>query len=289
MISERSYMREPQSEPPVLRKKGSATITLLIINAAIFLGQLTLTDSGEDLFGHYFALSWDTLKQGMVWQLVTFQFLHGGWLHILFNSMGIYMFGKDVEDRLGTSAFLKLYLISGVTGGIAQVLGSWILPGNFGGLNSAVVGASAGVYGLIAAFAGLYPQRKITLLVFYIVPVTLTARVMLFAAAALAIFGIVVPQGNVAEGAHLGGLVYGLICIKALLRQESKSPIGLPPVLKWVTPPTPERSCAAVFISQEIDPILDKISAQGIHSLTDAERKTLANARNELSRPIHRD
>ena len=279
MLDDRSYMREPSPLPPPARTAGSATITILIINAVVFLGQLTLTDSGADIFSQYFALSWDTLKRGMIWQLVTFQFLHGGWLHLLFNSLGIYMFGRDVEERLGRLTFVKLYLISGVVGGFVHVLGSWILPGNFGGLHSSVVGASAGVYGLVAAFAVLYPQRKITLLVFYIVPVTLTARVMFFGAAALAVFGIIFPQGNVAEGAHLGGLIYGWICTKALLRSDWHLPpiIGAPNTNRNSAPPLIGIR-SNDFISREVDPILDKISAQGMQSLTEAERQILLKA-----------
>lgn len=299
MLDDRFYMREPQPPP---RRPYSAAIILLILNAVIFLVQWTLPDAASSAFQDYFALSWETLKQGMIWQLISFQFLHGGWMHILFNSIGIYMFGRPVEATLGSRNFCKLYLISGVVGGLVHVLGSWILPANFGGIHSAVVGASAGAYGLIAAYAVLFPHNKITILVFFIIPVTLTARVMLFAAAALAVFGIVNPQGNVAEGAHLGGLLYGLIFVKALLHsnwrfpqfgwgrkktQDTGRPVPESSKREWGKASSTqlyESESSVEFISREVDPILDKISSQGIQSLTEKERKILESARAKMSK-----
>src|SRR4030095_9612878 len=98
---------------------------------------------------------------GRVWQLVTFQFLHSApwpW-HVLFNCLGLYFFGRSVESMIGAKKFLVLYLISGVMGGLLQVLTTTVLPKH---ADLPVVGASAGVSGIIAIFCMFYPMRELT-------------------------------------------------------------------------------------------------------------------------------
>ncbi len=296
MLDDRSYMRDP-----AFGKQRSLTVVILVINAVIFLLQEVIGYYFRSVpFNQVFALSWDTLKLGYVWQLFTFQFLHGGLLHILLNSWGIYVFGKAVEDVLGSRNFLKLYLISGVVGGLVHVVGSWLLPHNFGGyyygLHAPVMGASAGLFGLIAAFAALFPERQLTLLLFFVLPVTLTARVMLWASAALAVFGIIVPKDNIAHGAHLGGLVAGLLYIKLAVqgswsfpRLWPQRPQRIKLVPKIASSPKILKNDESEvftddFITREVDAILDKISAHGIQSLTDREKRILEAARARMSK-----
>lgn len=296
MLDDRSYMRDP-----AFGKQRSMTVIILVINAVIFVLQEVIGFYFRNIpFNHLFALSWDTLKVGYVWQLLTFQFLHGGLLHILLNSWGIYVFGRAVEDVLGPRNFLRLYLISGVVGGLVHVVGSWLLPNNFGGFyfgaHAPVMGASAGLFGLIAAFAALFPERQLTLLLFFVLPVTLTARIMLFASAALAIFGIIVPTDNIAHGAHLGGLLAGLIYVKLVVQnswtlpnlwpQRPKTIKVLPKAVPLARSPKNEEQEVFTdeFITREVDAILDKISARGIQSLTERERRILEAARARMSK-----
>src|SRR6185503_1778792 len=102
---------------------------------------------------HYGALSLDGVKQGYVWQFLTFQFLHGEFWHLAFNGLTLYMFGKALEDTLGKRAFLMMYLASGVAGGLLQFLLALIWPH----LGAPTVGASAGISGVLGAFALLRP------------------------------------------------------------------------------------------------------------------------------------
>src|SRR5262249_8623628 len=132
----------------------------------------------------YFALSLEGLKHGYVWQLLTFQFMHAGFLHLLLNCWGIYMFGLAIEEALGRVKFLTLYFTSGVVGGLAQT-GLGLLLGN--AFSGPVVGASAGLFGLIAAFAMLFPDRVLTLLLFFVIPVNLRAKYLLLLEAAIAV------------------------------------------------------------------------------------------------------
>lgn len=303
MIENRDYMREAPFAP-----KRTLTVTLIIVNATIFLIQLILQSARSKFpLDHYLALSLDGLRQGFVWQLLSFQFLHSGLLHLLLNSWGIYVFGRSVEEALGKSRFLQLYLGSGVVGGLLHVVCSYFLPQHFGGLidgtHVPVVGASAGLYGLIAAFAGLFPHQRLTLLLFFVLPITLTARTLLIASAAIAVFGLLLAGDNVAHGAHLGGMLAGFILIRwggnlrvslskwrPLQARQRKRELVRAAVVRgrpWRTTPTetevelpPEE-----FISREVDPILDKISAHGLQSLTDRERRILEAARKKMAKP----
>ena len=149
MLDDRDYMR-----PPVYRDRPrvppmSFTIALLIVNAVVFLIECAVYGYPlrfpVDPADSYFALSVEGLKHGYVWQLLTYQFMHAGVLHILLNGWAIYVFGHSIEEALGWKKYLTLYLSSGVIGGICQVLAALLWPNLFGG---PVVGASAGAFGL---------------------------------------------------------------------------------------------------------------------------------------------
>jgi membrane associated rhomboid family serine protease len=306
MLDDRSYMRSPS-----YGSQRSATVNLIIVTIACFIVQNIVEYYTSFNVAHYFGLSVDTLAAGWIWQLITFQFLHasvmaGGILHIFFNCLGIYFFGRIIEDALGKAGFLKLYFTSGIVGGIFHVIGSKFLPSHFGGMYGGmhvpVLGASAGVFGLIAANAALFPDRPMTIFI-YVIPVTMTARFMLIFSAVFAIFFIVVPTGNVAHGAHLGGLIAGLLYVRWVVHSEWMwsawrrfRPAPEPPreLVKTASstrslwqrskPAPAEELPPAEFISREVDPILDKISAHGIQSLTDRERKILESARAKMAK-----
>ncbi len=289
MLEDRDYMREAPR-----RFEWSASIGLVILNAVAFLLQNTLFPSL--ISENHLALSLEGLSHGRVWQLLTFQFLHSGLWHLLFNCWALYVFGREVEDELGRTRFLLLYLASGVGGGLLHAFAAFAWPSYF---NSPVVGASAGVFGVVSAFAMLWPDRRLTLLLFFVIPLNLRARSLLLVNLALTGLGIAFPRsffaGNVAHVAHLGGILTGLAFVRwnetlarafnraqAAARKPSlfNSPQGTSPKNKLPAKPASEN-----YISREVDPILDKISAHGIQSLTEQERKTLEAARKHMSRP----
>src|SRR5438093_267063 len=140
MLDDRSYMKSsPLDRRPV-------TITLLIVLIAIYVIQSCLQLYGGYPLNELFGLSLHGIKEYHLWQLVTFQFLHQvpmPW-HLLFNCLGLYFFGRAVEDALGGWGFLRLYFASGLFGGVVQLLATW-LPHHS---DIPVVGASAGVMGL---------------------------------------------------------------------------------------------------------------------------------------------
>src|SRR5947209_3521294 len=151
MIEERHYMRRPAGN--VYR---SATFTLIVLNViafgaeiAYFGFKLQFTEAAYRLM-----LSPEGLRQGYVWQLLTFQFMHANFTHLLLNCLAIYIFGTGVEQALGRKSFYALYFSSGTFGGLVQVALGLLFKGTM--FNAPVLGASAGAFGLTAAFALLY-------------------------------------------------------------------------------------------------------------------------------------
>jgi membrane associated rhomboid family serine protease len=277
------------------------TTLLLISLVACYVLQLILEKQlGQDRVYDLFALSIAGLRKGWYYQLITFQFMHVGLLHIAGNMFGLYFFGRAMEEALGRKGMLWLYLLSGTIGGLVQVaLGLASASFGFGSFgNATVLGASAGVFGLIAAFATSEPNYPITLLVFFVLPVTMLAKWLLLIEAVVAVGGLFMG-GNTAHGAHLGGMLTGIAWIKwgswleslggswgaGTRRRASRQPVRAG-VLRAVRRPrkNDEELPPAEFISREVDPILEKISAHGIHSLTEREREILEAARSKMAR-----
>jgi membrane associated rhomboid family serine protease len=287
MLEDRDYMRAADFR----EQRISFTIALLIVNAIVFVGQTIGWNfpNGLAVEQMYFALSLDGLKHFYFWQLLTFQFMHANWVHLLFNSLAIFFFGRPVEQAFGASRFLKIYFFSGVIGGLLQILFALLLP-VFGG---AVVGASAGAYGLVAAFALINWRERFTLFLYFI-PVTMRGRTLLWLSIALAILGLLTPGNGIANAAHLGGIVTGALYVRLLLQRNRfsnyESPREFAPAraLKkfWQSAPAQSNDdlSAEEFLQREVDPILEKISAQGIQSLTKREREILEKARNKIDK-----
>src|SRR5882757_9182710 len=158
MLEDRDYMRQPAYRERLV----SLTVLLIILNAVFFgMGWIALNDPrGSGFIENFLALSLDGLRHGFLWQFITYQFLHAGIWHLLFNCLAIFFFGRPVETALGRKRFLALYLAGGVIGGVVQMLFALVLPHYFGG---SVVGASAGAAALAAAFAVLNWQDRFTL------------------------------------------------------------------------------------------------------------------------------
>jgi membrane associated rhomboid family serine protease len=150
------------------------------------------------------------LERGWVWQPVTYLFLHGDLMHILFNMLGIWMFGVELERRWGTRFFLQYYAVTGL-GAAATVIAVGLLP--FAATASTyiatTIGASGALYGLLMAYAIYYPDRPI--LLFMIFPVPAKYFVMIIGAIAF----LSGPGGGVSNSAHLGGLIFGYLYLRS--------------------------------------------------------------------------
>jgi membrane associated rhomboid family serine protease len=295
MLDDRDYMRRS----PRYELQWSATVVIIAINVIIFIIQ-NLADTRWS-FTDNFALSVNGLKHGHVWQLITFQFLHaplrdGGIFHILGNCFTIYVFGVAVEEAIGRFSFVKLYLLSGTIGGLFQMAAGLLWPEHFG---QSVVGASAGAFGLVSAFCTLFPQRTLSM---FFLPIEFRAVTLLWISIGATLVGIFWRNSTVAHCAHMGGILTGLIYIRLIT--HSQKPLVLwrpfppktrrPELVKvqsrepqfWRRPAEvkTEDLPPAEFITKEVDPILDKISAHGIQSLTERERQILQAARTKMTK-----
>src|SRR3954447_12911040 len=199
-LGDRSYMREEYHPPQVATR-------LIIVLIIAFVVQSILLFYGGFNVAEYLALSRDGLLHGRVWQLLTFQFLHSTpwpW-HVLFNCLGLYFFGRRVEESLGGRKFMGLYLLSGVVGGVLQILLT-LLPRH---VDVPVVGASAGVCGLIAIFCCFSPMEEIRTWIYFF-PISIRAHWFLKFLLFFSAFGALIPFDYVAHGAHLGGILLGM-------------------------------------------------------------------------------
>ena len=199
--------------PPVTR-------SLLIINMIMFVATLI----NEDFMLGTFAMFYPASPFFRWWQPLTHMFMHGGWLHIIFNMYTLVMFGMVVERALGTKKFLILYFITGF-GAVALHTGvEWleihralasddlaVQQSALDLLRIPMVGASGAIFGVLVAFAMLYPEARMTLL---FPPVTLDAKwmVIIFVGLELVI-GITGPSTGIAHFAHLGGALFGFLLI----------------------------------------------------------------------------
>jgi membrane associated rhomboid family serine protease len=287
-LADRFYMRDAYHAPRM-------TTWLIVFLLSAFVFQSILFFYGDFELSRGLALSVDGIRHGKIWQLLTFQFLHdcpAPW-HVLFNCLGLYFFARPVEEIVGPKRFVVLYLLSGFAGGLFQVLMTVVLPRH---ADIPVVGASAGVCGMIAIFCAINPMQELTTWLYFL-PITIRARYFLIGVAAFSVYGTLIPISGVAHAAHLGGILLGLSYVRFAhrlsppsvsnfsLRRLGRAPSLTPGSLAKNTPWRrlgPGRQANPEFISREVDPILDKISAHGINSLTEKERKILEAARRRM-------
>ncbi|OOQ58531.1 rhomboid family protein [Mucilaginibacter pedocola] len=266
---------------------GINVIVYLAINIpSVLLGLVTRLDSNPiiDFTQKYLLLPADlrTLLYHF-WTPVTYMFMHAGILHILFNMLWLYWMGQIFEEYLGNKRTIGLYLLGGLTGGFLFVAAYNLLPA-FTSINAAsggvIVGASASVMAVMVATATLLPDHTISLII--IGPVKLKW---------LAIFYVVVDFLSIAgsnaggEIAHLGGALFGFVYIRQL--QKGNDWIGSinkmfqpKPKMKVVSFEPQQKKNNNLPRQDEIDRILDKISASGYESLSKQERETLSRASN---------
>lgn len=277
----------------------SMTTTLMIVLVAVFAVQNIDAVYLRTPAQGWLALTSEGLRYGFLWQLITFQFLHGGLFHLAGNLLMLWFIGRFVEHVLGARRFLFAYLGCGVVGGLLQGLLMLLFPSHFGAV---LVGASAGTSGLFAIFARLEGESTIRLN--FIIPIR--ARTLLLISLSIALFFTLVPaRDGIAHAAHLGGLLAGIGFVQLKWHHtyvplpwmewwQNRRPrirIARPPEPVTPRPSSRFRAEPVVnafpgkdFMASEVDPILDKISAHGIHSLTAEERAILEKAQKQMAK-----
>ena len=144
--------------------------------------------------------------------LITYQFLHGGVLHLLSNMLFLWVFGDNVEDALGHVRFLAFYLLCGVAGGLAHAA---LLPSS----QLPLIGASGAVSGVIAAYLMLHPRVRVWVLAFRILPLRLAAFWVLgFWVVSQLVMVVLSPTDDVAWWAHIGGMAMGAVLVLFMRR-----------------------------------------------------------------------
>ncbi|RMG46034.1 MAG: rhomboid family intramembrane serine protease [Acidobacteria bacterium] len=176
-----------------------------------FAAQVLLTRAGFTFPVDLFALHPRTAVP-FVWQFVTYALLHGGLWHLLMNMLGVWMFGGDVERVLGSNGLLRYVLVCVTGGGVAHVLFGFLTGGA-----GTVMGASAGVLGLVLAFALMFPERQMFL---FPIPVPIRARTVAILFGVIDLYGAIDanPLDPVAHLAHLGGMAAGYLYLKGFIR-----------------------------------------------------------------------
>lgn len=255
---------------------------LLIANVGIYFLDLMFLDHAVRNVGRFTVAT--GLLEGRVWELVTFQFLHGSIGHLLFNLIAIYFFGPWMERWWGSARFTGFYLLCGASGALFYTLlmTVGVIERT---VDAGLVGASAGIYGILIGVACIAPALQVRLL---IPPITLTMRQLATVILVISIGAIALRMGGNegGEAGHLGGAILGYLLVRfpgslGWLRGGALPFTPNSPRARRRRPPEQKiRPRTRVQFTQddEVDRILDKISQDGFQSLTDAERETLRKA-----------
>ena len=177
------------------------TRALLLINVAVFFLLPLLGGSVEALFA-----LWPLGTHFLPWQVVTYSFLHGNFEHLFFNMLGLWMFGSELERIWGEKRFLQFYAASVLAAAFTQLIVTALMGSVY-----PTVGASGGLFGLLLAFAMMFPNRVI--LLFFVIPMKARYLVLLYGLLEL-YQGVYVMNSGVAHFAHLGGMLGGLLMIR---------------------------------------------------------------------------
>lgn len=266
----------------LVERFGSVIQFIIVLNVVVFFFQLIGNAVKLPYLEQFLALSADGLRRGFLWQPLTYMFLHYDIWHILVNMLFLWFFGKEVEYFIGPKHVTRLYLGAGIAGAAL-----WLLF-NFNSAAS-VLGASAAVLGCVIAFATLFPDRDVTLLVFFVLPVTLRAKYLALIVIAFDIVPLLHGTAtSVAHLAHLGGAAFGYVYIKQLgYGTTPRWLLWLQDITGRMKPrplPTPRNMSSEEFIREQVDPILDKIAREGMQSLTRRERKILESAKDLMQK-----
>jgi len=177
------------------------TRALLLINVAVFFLARLFGGGIESVFA-----LWPLGTNFLPWQVATYAFLHGSFEHLFFNMLGLWMFGSELERIWGEKRFLQFYAASVLAAALAQLVVTAVMGSVY-----PTVGASGGLFGLLFAFAVMFPNRVI--LLFFVIP--MKARYLVALYGLLELYqGVYVMNSGVAHFAHLGGMVGGFLMIR---------------------------------------------------------------------------
>jgi membrane associated rhomboid family serine protease len=299
MLYDRPYMR--QQPEPAPRQKSMVTI-LLVTTIVVFVLQQVLNVFFPAIGGRpnrfltdWFALSGPNFRELKVWTVLSYGLLHStqSIMHIVGNMLGLYFIGRILEPLLGKQQLLLLYLGGAFTGGLVY------LTFHFNDAQP-VIGASAAVFALVSFFCLRFPERPITLLLFFIIPITVKPKWVFWVSLAASALGTLLYElpgkSYVAHSAHLGGILVGIVYFRYIFNSSSSFNVGsnrpsieLP---EWFKRKNTAQRHVSYRVNQtnpsdlqkEVDRILDKINGSGFGSLTENEKNTLDRAKDILKK-----
>jgi membrane associated rhomboid family serine protease len=187
---------------PLRYRYYNVTIILIVINVLAFL--FSNFGDRQGISGAFMLQPSALFQAGAWWQVVTYMFLHAGWSHLFFNMLALFMFGIQLEQRMGSTEFLLYYFFSGICAGIA----TGILFEAMGIPDVRLLGASGAIFAVMLAFAGFFPDARV--FVFGILPMRAPTLVLVYTG--IEIFSqLLNVRSGVAHLAHLTGLGFGYL------------------------------------------------------------------------------
>lgn len=274
--------------------RGKSVVTwLLIINCVVFILDNILSSGSRipDWMSPYL-IGRFTIDEGIygfqVWRVLTYQFLHADFMHILFNMIGLYFFGRLLEQWWGSKRFLAFYLLCGVAGVVPYTVIGLVAPNLILNADSpelaqysgeivrqiGLVGASGAIYGILIGCAVLFPNQRVQLL---IPPIPMSMRTMAIVFLSLAVLSVVAGSPNTGgELAHLGGAALGFFLVKRPGLLSWADRLSTEAIQDGYTKGRFEKKMKKEQATrEEVDRILAKVSEKGLQSLSKREQKIL--------------
>jgi membrane associated rhomboid family serine protease len=272
-LSGRKYSSETQHWT---QRQRVVLLTLISANVAVFVAQLIVEGFEPGFVRAYLGISDAGVRDAYAWQFITAMFLHDGPWHLLGNMLVLYLLGRDLESILGSRHFLYLYLAGAIGGELGHL---FLMPPD-----SVLLAASGGVAAVLIAYATILPELELTALMFFMIPVRLKAKHLGYGAIILGLVLVCIDRtGIVSHSAYIGGCAAGWLYAHLL---GFGRPSFLQRFLKQrrLEAERYQQLTVEELMTQEIDPLLEKISNHGFVSLTRGERRSLFKARDNILR-----
>jgi membrane associated rhomboid family serine protease len=262
---------------------------IMIINGIVFIiQQFADIMMPKNLMEYIFGISYlGIFSDLMIWQPLTYMFLHGGWMHIIFNLIGLWMFAGELEIVWGRKKFIRYYIFSGIGAGLFISFMNYIAYTYYGS-TPVTIGASGAIYAILLAYAILWPNREV--LLYFILPIKIKYLVLAFGI--MEFFGTLSSAagsgGNISHIGHLGGIITGFFLVKYMTESKSQTKKSDSFFDRFNKKSVLNKKSNVIDLKSEakrieakriIDALLEKIAREGMNSLTPEEKKNLEWAR----------
>lgn len=272
-LSGRKYSSRTQ---PWTQRQRVVLLTLISVNITVYLAQLVVEKFQPGFVQDYLGISKAGVRDAYAWQFISAMFLHDGPWHLVGNMLVLYLLGRDLESILGPRHFLYLYLAGAIAGELGHL---FLMP-----VDSILLAASGGVAAVLMAYATILPELELTATMFFMVPLRLKAKHLAYGAIVLGLVLLCIDRtGTVTHSAYLGGCAAGWLYAHLL-------GFGRPSFLqrflrqRRIEAERYQQMTVDQLMTEEIDPLLEKISQRGFVGLSRSERRSLLKARDSILR-----